>query len=90
MTAGLPIIATRIGTIPEMVNPENAILIEPGDSEALTEAIARIARSDELRTRMGRESARLARENHDFDVLLRNLKQAYATLPKRFAGSAES
>jgi glycosyltransferase involved in cell wall biosynthesis len=88
MTAGLPIIATAIGTIPEMVNSENAILIEPGDSEALTQAIARLVRSGELRTRMGQESARLGRENHDFDVLLKNLKQAYATLPKRVAGSA--
>jgi len=71
-----------------MVNPDNAILIEPGDSEALKEAIACLARSGELRTRMGQESARLGRENHDFDVLLKNLKQAYATLPKRLAGIA--
>lgn len=39
MACGLPIIATRVGGIPEMVNPENGILVESGNIEELAFAM---------------------------------------------------
>jgi len=36
---GVPVIATRVGGIPENVAPENGLLINPGDEEALFEKI---------------------------------------------------
>ena len=39
MACGLPIIATRVGGIPEMVNPENGILVESENVEELAQAM---------------------------------------------------
>jgi glycosyltransferase involved in cell wall biosynthesis len=40
MAAGLPVAATRVGALPELV--EEAALVEPGDAVALAEAIGRL------------------------------------------------
>lgn len=39
MASGLPIVATRVGGIPEMVDDEVGILVTPGDSQALAQAL---------------------------------------------------
>ena len=39
LACGLPVVATRVGGIPEMINAQNGLLIEPGDEAALREAI---------------------------------------------------
>jgi len=57
MAHGKPIIASNVGGIPDMVNDESGILVAPGDTVALSEAILRLARDTELRVRMG-EAAR--------------------------------
>jgi glycosyltransferase involved in cell wall biosynthesis len=38
--AGKPLVATRVGGIPEIFGPQNGSLIPPGDSEALAKAIS--------------------------------------------------
>jgi glycosyltransferase involved in cell wall biosynthesis len=40
LCCGLPVIVTRTGGIPELVNETNSILIAPGDEAALTRAMA--------------------------------------------------
>jgi glycosyltransferase involved in cell wall biosynthesis len=39
MAAGVPVLASRVGALPELVEPEG--LVEPGDAAALAGAIAR-------------------------------------------------
>jgi glycosyltransferase involved in cell wall biosynthesis len=36
---GIPVLATRVGGIPEIVNDTNGMLVEPADEEALLEAL---------------------------------------------------
>ncbi len=51
---GLPVIATRVGGIPEVVHDtENGFLVPSGDPVALATAITRMARDPELRIRLG-------------------------------------
>jgi len=38
---GIPVVASRVGGIPEQVNDDNGILVPPGDARALAEALAR-------------------------------------------------
>lgn len=57
MSYSLPIISTSIGGIPEIVqNEENGFLIQPGDMEALYNAIIKLSASKEIREKMGKIS----------------------------------
>src|SRR5262249_50245225 len=51
MAAGRPIVATRAAAIPEVVR--SGILVEPGDSDALAEAILHLYRCPDLRESIG-------------------------------------
>ena len=62
MFAGLPVVSTPVGGIPEMVlDGETGILVPPGDDVAIADAIERILGDDELRVRMG-QAARVRAE----------------------------
>jgi glycosyltransferase involved in cell wall biosynthesis len=54
MAAGLPVVASRIGAIPETLEDGACgILVEPGDPRALAEAIIRLAADADLRRSLG-------------------------------------
>jgi glycosyltransferase involved in cell wall biosynthesis len=54
MAVGKPVIASRIGGLPEIVTDgETGILVEPGDSDALRTAIATLVNDPALAARMG-------------------------------------
>lgn len=53
MITTLPIVATKVGGIPEVIEDNNTgILVEPSDSEALAKALIKLIKSPELRTKM--------------------------------------
>jgi glycosyltransferase involved in cell wall biosynthesis len=52
MAAGKPIVAARAAAIPEVVR--NGLLVEPGNAEALADAILRLNRDPDLRARLGK------------------------------------
>lgn len=54
-TQGLPVVTTKIGSIPSMLtDQENALLIDPASSEAIASAIDRLINHPELRQRLMR------------------------------------
>ncbi len=55
MGAGLPILSTAVGGIPDVVT-DNGLLTPPGDRDALANAMARLLEDPALRQRMGRRS----------------------------------
>lgn len=61
MSQGVPIIASAVGGIPDVVTNDSGVLISPGDVTALAEAIIRLAEDRELRLRMGQA----ARERYE-------------------------
>lgn len=52
MAAGLPIVASRTGAIPEFVHEDTGVLVPPGDPGALAAAIVGLLSSPESRRRM--------------------------------------
>jgi glycosyltransferase involved in cell wall biosynthesis len=54
MAAGLPVVASRVGALPELVDSD--ALVAPGDADALADAITRLA-GDRLAGERGRERA---------------------------------
>ncbi len=62
MAAGRPVVATRVGGVPEMVvEGETGFMVEAGDVEALAERMVRLAGDGKLRRRMGEAAAERAR-----------------------------
>jgi glycosyltransferase involved in cell wall biosynthesis len=53
MAHGLPIITTNVGGSPDLLTPDTGILIPPGDSAALADAMQCLASDPALRERMG-------------------------------------
>jgi len=61
MAAGVPIVATRVGGVPDVVSPAEAALVAPADPAALAAAIRALYRNPALgRERAQRASTRLA------------------------------
>ncbi|EQD58967.1 glycosyl transferase, group 1, partial [mine drainage metagenome] len=61
MARGLPIIASRVGGMPEIADQSGAVLwVPPGDSTALAEAIERLADDPALRRQLGSSGPRRA------------------------------
>lgn len=55
---GLPVVSTRAGAIPDTVPPEASRLVPPGDSPALSGALAALMDDAGLRARLAREARR--------------------------------
>ncbi|NCU01585.1 glycosyltransferase [Candidatus Macondimonas diazotrophica] len=54
MVQGLPIVASRVGGIPELIEHERTgLLVPPGDAAALAAALARLTGDPDLRRRLG-------------------------------------
>jgi glycosyltransferase involved in cell wall biosynthesis len=67
MAAGLPVVASHIAGIPELVDDGiSGILVPPGRSDALADALRRLADDPELREAMGRRGR--AKVEAEFDV----------------------
>ena len=67
MAAGLPVVATSVGGVSELVvDGETGFLVPPADPRALAEAVGRLLRDPELRHRFG--AAGRHRAERRFDV----------------------
>jgi len=76
---GLPVISTLVGGIPDFVLPEdNGLLIQPGDRQALSRSIVRLARDAELRRRMTENNHRMAREKFDINICADKIYALYS------------
>jgi glycosyltransferase involved in cell wall biosynthesis len=61
MEQGLPIVATRVGGVPEIVHhEENGLLIEPERPDQLRDAVLRLSADRDLRARMGASGRQIA------------------------------
>ena len=64
MAAGLPIVASAVGGIPELIDDNsNGLLVPAGDSEALAERLCRLMADEPLAARLG-AAARAKAEAH--------------------------
>ena len=71
MAAGLPVVASRIGQIPEIVDDGcNGLLCTPGDPKDLAAALDRLAADSDLRDRLGRNARDTALHKHTWDAVV--------------------
>lgn len=81
MAIGLPVIATRVGGIPELViDGKTGLLISPNDVKALERAILQLANDPELRVKMGNNALKLYQERLSHHALMQKLISIYQML----------
>jgi glycosyltransferase involved in cell wall biosynthesis len=78
MAYGLPVIATRVGAIPEVVTDgREGLLVEPGDIPALATCLAKLASDAALRVRMGQAARQRAQTEYSLDKMVDSIRHIY-------------
>lgn len=82
MACGLPVVASGVSGIPELVEHERSgLLVPPGDPRSLAHALERLARDPDARCRMGATGRRKILEQFDLTqgahLLLGEIARAY-------------
>ena len=83
MMAGLPVAATRVGGVPELVEDGGTgFLIPPRDPDTLAVALQRLIADPELRRRMGQAGREKALKEFTLDRMLQETERVYEEVPK--------
>ena len=93
MVRGIPVVASRVDGIPEMVaDGETGFLVEPEDAAGFAAATARLLADPELRARMGAAGRERARQLFSRDAYVAAMLELYRglPLPRRAAGEGAS
>lgn len=89
MSHGVPVVATKVGGVPEIVPEDCGFLVDPNDFEGLFRAASTLVLDHGLRNRMGRQAQEYVRKNHSIGYLQERLKTIYSGLMKRKQSSNE-
>lgn len=80
MAAGVAVIASRVGGVPELIEEErNGLLVPPADPGALADAMDRLLADRGLRERMGREGLKRA-PAYDVDQMIERIEALYMSI----------
>lgn len=81
-TFGVPIVATRVGAMPEVVSDgETGLLAPPGDAGAIADAVSQILENPVLARRLGEAAAADAHSRFDWRRIGRMVLEEYEKLP---------
>jgi|GEM_PF-306840 len=94
MAFGVPVVTTTAGGLPEVVEDGvTGILVAPGDAPALAEAMLRLLRDTDLRSRIGRAGRERAERRFDvaqhLDTTLQVFRASMNTKSPAVGGDAE-
>jgi glycosyltransferase involved in cell wall biosynthesis len=81
MAAGLPVLATRVSAVPEVVvDGETGLLVPPSDAATLAAGIERLAADPDLRRRLGAAGRARVRERFGLERMVEETLAVYAEL----------
>ncbi len=81
MAAGLPVIATAVGSLPEVVTDSaNGLLIPPRDPEALARALERLLADPDFARRLGEQARAEVEAHYSLERLGREINEIYEEL----------
>ena len=79
MSYRVPVIATRVGGIPDIViDGQTGLLVPPGDPAALAAALERLARDRQLAARLGAAGYEHARTSFGWEAITERWERCYA------------
>jgi hypothetical protein len=83
MALGMPIVATKVGGIPEVIeNGKDDLLVQPEHSEELTNAILRLLDDSKLRGLISSNAYRKIKEDYSIEKYTENLLNLYSELAR--------
>ena len=86
MAAGVPVVATAVGGVPEMVSHgESALLIQPGNCQAMTGAIASLLADASLARKLADRARQLVLDRHAPEARTRRLVETYCRILREAA-----
>ncbi len=78
MAAGIPLVASRVGGLADMLRDgETALLVPPNDPDALAAALSRLRSDARLRQKLADGAAALVRERYGVSQMLASLTAVY-------------
>jgi glycosyltransferase involved in cell wall biosynthesis len=77
MAACLPVVATRVGGNPEIIDSSCGVLVDAGDSEALARELTTLARASDRRTELGRRARQRVEDQFSLDRMVRAYSSVY-------------
>lgn len=80
MAHGLPVVATNVGGIPDIVNEECGILVEPANVEEMIQASTKLILDRELRRELGKQGKDYVGKHHSIGYLRDRLKCIYSDI----------
>ena len=79
MAVGLPVVASPVGAIPEMVDvSEGGYLVDHDDIDGYVDALAELRDDPSLRERMGRHNRDKALREYEYEEVIRQLCEVYS------------
>jgi len=85
MAMGLPIVASHVGGIPDLVkNQQNGLLVPPADAAALGSAISDLINDRAKRKRMGEAGKRMCR-SYSAQAMMAQINDLYTRLLERYS-----
>ena len=84
MAAGVAVVATRVGGVPEIVQDgETGVLIPPNNIDVLCEAVRELLENDALRQRLGKAARHYAQVHFSHTKMVEELDVMYRDLVKQ-------
>ena len=76
MAAKLPVIATRVGAVPEIIDDyKNGLLIEPRDSSMLADKIKEVLENDHLKNELGIQAHQTVLFKFELDKMIKQIEE---------------
>jgi glycosyltransferase involved in cell wall biosynthesis len=84
MAAGVPVVATAVGGIPDTVSDEaNGLLVPAGRPDLAADAVLRLIREPALAKRLADNACAYVRERHARDVIAEQYVELYRRITNR-------
>ncbi len=77
MICELPIVANRVGGVPEIVSEKSGIIVEAGDQQKMTKALEILIESEEIREKLGQEGKKRVLKNFSAEHMCQEYEKIY-------------